>query len=183
MDNIISLFRYFSQFVPKPVLEEMFRQPERSQEAGYSEFKAEVLATGDNKVIVELGTFVCSANRKYVSDKIKNSQGVILFIEYGSTMFDPTATDGVEQQLAVTVCREHNVANNDNLNEALLMNECYNILSEILQQMEIDQSSGDTCEVGNLIKFPAEILPVDSETFFDRSGWTALFSNQNSIIQ
>ncbi len=182
MDNIISLFRYFSQFVPKSVLEKMFRQPEHSQEFGYSEFKTDVLATDNDKVIIGLGTFVCSANRKYVSDKIKNSQGIILFVEYGSAMFDPTATDGVKQQLAVTVCREHNIANNDNLNEALLMNECYNILSDILQQMETDQSNEDTCEVGNLIKFPAEVLPVDSETFFDRSGWTALFSNENTEL-
>lgn len=88
----------------------------------------------------------------------------------------------MQQQLAVTVCREHNIANNDNLNETLLMNDCYNILSKILQQMETDQSCGNTCEVGNLIKFPAEVLPIDSETFFDRSGWTALFTNENTLL-
>lgn len=182
MDSIIQLFRYFSNYVPKSVLNKMFRQPSHSREHGYTEFKAEVLNTDNDKVVIGIGTFVCSANRKYVSDSIRNSKGIILFVEYGSVAFDPEATDGVKQQLAVTVCREYNAANNDNLNEALIMNECYNILSQILQQMEIDQSNGDVCNIGNLIKFPAEILPIDSETFFDRSGWTALFDNQNTYI-
>lgn len=182
MDVIISLFRYFSAYVPKSVLSELFRLPDISREPGYDEFVAEVLSTPDDKVIPSINTFVCSANRKYVSDKIKNSDGIVLFVEYGSVLFNPGVTDGVKQKLAVTVCREYNVSNNDNLNEALLMNECGNILSEILQQMQTDQENEDVCGLSNLIVFPADILPVDSDVFFDRSGWTALFDNQNTIV-
>lgn len=182
MDTIISLFSYFSAYVPKSVLSELFRLPDMAREPGYDEFATEVLRTPDNKVIPAINTFVCSANRKYVSDKIKNSNGIVLFVEYGAVLFNPGVTDGVKQKLAITVCREYNVANNDNLNETLLMNECNNILSGILQQMQVDQENEDVCGLNNLIVFPADILPIDSDEFFDRSGWTALFDNQNTIV-
>ena len=181
-DYIINLFRYFSKFVPKNVLREMFRLPAGTQHAGYAEFAADVLAQPDTNVITEIGAFVLSANRKYVSDRVKNNKGIILFVEYGSINFDPTTTAGIKERVAVTVCSEFGFQNNDNLNEALLMNRTNNILIGILNQMDADQNELDACGLGKLINFPAEVLPVDCETFFDNSGWTALFENEKTQI-
>lgn len=181
-DYIINLFRYFSKFVPKEILRDMFRLPAGTQNAGYAEFSADVLAQPDDNVIADIGAFVLSANRKYVSDRVKNSKGIILFVEYGSISYDPGTTGGVKERIAVTVCSEFGFQNNDNLNEALLMNRTNNILTSILRQMDADQNELEACGLGKLINFPAEVLPVDSENFFDNSGWTALFENEKTQL-
>ena len=181
-DYIINLFRYFSKFVPKYVLKEMFRLPAGTQSPGYAEFASEALAQPDESVIGDIGAFIVSANRKYVSDRIKANKGIVLFVEYGTFSYDPGGTEGVKEQIAVTVCREFGFQNNDNLNEALLMNTTNNILTRILRQMSADQGELEACGLGRLINFPAEILPVDSETFFDNSGWTALFENSHTEL-
>lgn len=179
-DYILRLFQYFSKYVPKPVLTHMLVQPEHSTRSGYASLSAEILSQPDTCVISDIGTFVCSTNRNYVSEKIKNSDGIILFVEYGSFSFNPLETFGVTQKLAITVCHEFNMSNHDNLNEILLMNKCNNLLNSILVQMQEDQTALEACGLLNLIKFPAEVIPIEPETFFGRSGWTALFENENS---
>jgi hypothetical protein len=181
-DYIINIYRYYSKFVPKSVLSKLFQQPEISRNAGYSELVAEIMAQPDTHVVSEIGTFIVSANDKYVKDTVKNSTGIVLFVEYGQFSFNPIATGGVTEKLGITVAREYNVANNDNLNEALLMNECNNVLNGILMKMRADQEELEACGLMQLITFPADIYPVDPVTFNDRSGWTALFDNENSAL-
>lgn len=181
-DYIISIYRYYSKFVPKSVLQDLFALPDQTRNAGYSEIAAELMAQPDTDVVPEIGTFIVSSNDKFVKDTVKNSKGIVLFVEYGQFSFNPTTTGGVTEKIGITVAREYNASDNDNLNEALLMNECNNVLNGILMKMRADQEELEACGLMQLITFPADIYPVDPVTFNDRSGWTALFDNENSAL-
>jgi hypothetical protein len=142
-DFIIKLFRYFSRFVPAGVLREIMIQPDGSRFPGYSEIEAEVLADPAdptlNVRIPDIEKFMLSINENFVSERIKNAKGYILFVEYGKISADFDRANGVKESIAVTVAHNFSDANHDNLNEVLLMNRCLGILMLILRQMSADQ--------------------------------------------
>lgn len=181
-DYVISVYRYFSRFVPKSVLTNDMKQVSGKRYAGYDEVKNEILTQPDDFVIADIGTFVVSSDIERVSDKLKNSTGVVLFVEHGKLSFDPTATVGIAQNLSVTVVENCEFSNNDNLNEALLVNKCNNILLTILNQMQADQTELEACGESSLIRFPANITPVERQTFYNRAGWAAFFDNTKSTL-
>jgi hypothetical protein len=179
--NYISeIFVYFSKFVPEEVLRDLFKQPSVSQHDEYQAMVDKIFDRDGEDVIPGIGTFIVSANKKYVFDRVKNSKGLVLFVEYGMFKLDPTGTGGVTEKIGVTVAKDYNIANNDNLNEALIMNECNNVLNSILVKMNEDQNLLTSCGMGSLIEFPADVYPIDPSEFQDRLGWTALFDNEKT---
>jgi len=181
-DLIIKLFRYFSRFVPVNVLKEFMIQPERSQLAGYSETKSEILIDTQSMRIPDIEKFVLSINEKFVSEKIKNSKGFILFVEYGNISADFQKAKGVKQSLAVTVARNFSDTNNDNLNEALLMNRCLEILMLIIRQMLSEIGMIEFCPSIEMITMPVDIQVVDPVSFYGCGGWCAMFQNSQTIL-
>lgn len=181
MDYIINIFQYYSKFVSKPVLSKLFIQGDETKNSGYDELMSDMLTQPDIFVIPDIETFICSANPKFVANSIPNSKGITLFVEYGKFSFNPLTTDGVTEGLSITICHDYSISNNDMVNEALLMNDCNNILNGILLRMKEDQELLENCGL-RLITFPADIFPIDPKQFFDRSGWVAQFENNNSVI-
>jgi len=179
-DLIHKLFRYFSRFVPISLLNEIMIQPGHSQMPGYALTQAEVLSDPGVR-IPDIEKYIFSINEKFVSERIKNSKGVILFVEYGTISADFTQANGVRQSIAVTVARNFSDANNDNLNEAILMNRCLDILMTILQQMFADMGELDFCAAIELITPPIEIQVVDPALFYGCGGWCAQFQNSTTI--
>ncbi|MEA4918150.1 hypothetical protein [Proteiniphilum sp.] len=181
-DLIINLFKYFSKFVPKEVLKGIFIQPDGSKKAGYDEIVAEVMSLPDDNIIPGLDKFVISINESFVSERIKNATGFILFVEYGTVSADHSTIKGITQHLAVTVVYNFSNNNNDNLNEILNMDTCLDILDRIIRIMGDEQESLDFCANGELVTYPVEIRPVDPVEFYGFGGWCAMFSNANTIL-
>ena len=182
-DLIIKLFRYFSRFVPLKVLKEIMIQPEHSRLSGYSEINAEILADLEPEVrIPEIEKFVFSSNEKFVSERIKNSKGIILFVEYGNIAANFKIANGVKESIFVTVAHNFSNTNNDNLNEVILMNRCLDILMSILQQMIADEGQLDFCLSIELITMPVDIQVVDPSVFYGCGGWAAIFQNSTTLI-
>ena len=185
-DLIIKLFRYFSRYVPIPVLREILIQPERSRFAGYSEIEAEILSDPSDPTlnirIPEIEKFVLSINENFISERIKNAKGYILFVEYGKIAADFQRANGVSQSIAVTVAHNFSDAGHDNLNEVLLMNRCLDLLMIILRQMNADQGQLDFCSSIELITMPVDIHPVDPVSFYGCGGWSAMFKNTTTIL-
>jgi len=179
---IIELFKYFARFVPKKALEEIFIQPTSSRKTGYDQIKTEILSLPDDNVIVDIEKFVVSANENFVSDKIKNAQGVILFIEYGRVDVDHHIIKGIRESLAVTVACDFSTKNHDNLNEILLMNRCLEILDRIIRRMGVDQQDLDFCAEAELISEPVEIHIVEPASFYGFGGWCAMFQNAKTDL-
>ncbi|MEA4975721.1 MAG: hypothetical protein VB046_08305 [Paludibacter sp.] len=177
---IINLLRYFSKFVGKAVLGKMFIQPATSRLTGYDSIKTEILAMGNDDVIPEIQKFILSMNENYVSEKIKNSNEFILFVEYGKMTVDPDSQNEVMQSLAVSVVHNLSKTNNDNLNEIILMNKCLEILDIIIRKMHEEQNELNYCANNELISFPAELQIVDPREFYGCGGWCAMFSNSNT---
>ena len=182
-DLIIELFKYFSKFVPKDVLEKIFIQPDGSKKTGYDEIKSEVLASGDECVIPEIEKFVLSINENFISDKMKNSNGIVLFVEYGKLNVDHDKPKGITEALAITVAYNFSEKNNDNLNEIILMNQCLEILHKIILQMGEEQEALDFCGDADLITYPAEVQPVDPNSFYGCAGWCAMFTNAKTDLR
>jgi len=180
-DLIIKLFRYFSRFVPVSVLKEIMIQPEHSRLPGYSEIEAEIIADPTQR-IPEIEKFVFSINEKFISERIKNSKGFILFVEYGNISVDFERANGVKESVAVTVAHNFSDTNNDNLNEVILMNRCLDILLSILLRMTADQGQLDFCSSIDLITMPVDIQVVDPTAFYGCGGWCAMFQNSTTIV-
>jgi hypothetical protein len=181
-DLIINLFKYFSKFVPKEVLGSIFIQPDRSKKTGYDEIMTEVLSYPNDWVIQGFDTFVVSINKNYLSERVKNSNAFILYVEYGDFEYDNEVEKGVKEVLMITVAHDISNKNNDNLNEIILMNQCFNLLTRIIQTMRDDQGQLDFCANAELITYPVEIVAVDPVKFYDRGGWCAMFINANTIV-
>jgi hypothetical protein len=182
LDLIINLYRYFSQFLTKEVLEKMFRQQIGSRLPGYDEIETEVLNRNSIFSISGIDTFVLSVNEKFVSDSIKNAQEYILFVEYGKINVDHDVVLGTKENLSISVIHSFSSANNDNINEVLLMNECLKILDTIVGKMIKEQSSHEFCQNSKLIDSAVEYNVVDPVAFYGFGGWSAMFNNANTII-
>ncbi|MDR0681761.1 MAG: hypothetical protein LBG15_07940 [Dysgonamonadaceae bacterium] len=182
-DLIIKLFRYFSRFVPVPVLQEVMIQPEGSRYPGYSEIESEILSSSEDSArIPDIEKFVLSINENFLSERVKNAKSYILYVEYGNITADFQKANGVKQTLGITVAHNFNDANHDNLNEVLLMDRCLNLLTTILRQMIVDQKQLDFCSSIDLITMPVEILPVDPISFYGCGGWAAMFKNATTVL-
>lgn len=175
-DILIDLFKYFAQFVPKDVLKKSFVKPQK-EELGYDQVRAEALNTPNDRAIEGIDSFVFSANEEFVSDQVKNSKGVVLYVEYGAFTYQPNTLHGVKEHIGITVAYPYSMKSSDNLNESLLMNRMHNILCSILDRMETDQSSLEFCGNKTLIDFPVNIVAITPELFHNRTGWTAVFEN------
>lgn len=181
-DLIIDIFKYFSKFVPKDVLRKIFVQPDGSKKSGYDEIMTDVLSLPGDDVLSGIEQFIVSVNEDYVSERIKNATGYILFVEYGKISADHTVVEGIIQSLAVTVAYNFSNNNNDNLNEILNMNSSLEILDNIIRTMESEQEDLDFCANGELITYPVEIRPVDPAWFYGFGGWSAMFTNSNTML-
>jgi hypothetical protein len=180
-DITLRLFKYFAQFVPKAVLTDLLVQPEHSSEAGYAEVKAELMLPSE-RIINEITTYICSSNPDFVADKVRNAPGIILFVEYGNINTNPASEYGVQKSVAITIAHEFNRSNNDNLNEALLMNNCNNLLNHLLITLEYDQNYNNGCGVIGQMEFPAQVAPIDPESFYGRVGWTAFLTVKENMV-
>lgn len=180
-DYIIKIFKYFARFVPTATLQDALRQPSHSAIDGYNAAKAEILQPSVLQ-IADIDTYVCSAHPGFVADRIKNAKGLILFVEYGGIGFNPVGERGVSKNLGITIAHDYNHSNNDNLNEALLMNRCNNILNQILAQIEADQHLSNGCTVMGMANFPAQCSPINAEEFFGRYGWTATLTVSQTYL-
>lgn len=178
---LITLFKYYAKFVPKPVLRDMFRKSS-GQIPGYDEIAAEILAAADTHVIPDIDAFIFSANEGFLSKKIKNSKKTVLYVEYGAFTYNPNRMHGLKEKLGLHVAHPYSATNNDNLNEMLIMDKMYKILTSILDQMEKDQNALNFCGNTRLIEYPAEVVAIDPPLFYDRTGWMAIFDYSTTNI-
>ncbi|MCD7898525.1 MAG: hypothetical protein LUH22_01215 [Bacteroides sp.] len=175
-DVLIELLKYFSAFVPKEVLKKTFVK-KKGAAPGYEQLVTEMMSAPDDLVIAGIDNFVFSSNEAFLSQQIKNTEGIALYVEYGAFSYTPNQRNGIKEKLAIHVAAPYNEKDNDNLSETLLMNRMHNILCNILNRMEKDQNGLDFCSSSQLIVFPAEIVAIEPKLFYERAGWMAIFNN------
>jgi hypothetical protein len=79
-DLILNLYSYFAGIVPATVLKQIYVQPEKSRKTGYADIETETMAAaGGPKMIPEIEKFIFSINENFVSERIKNTKGTIIF--------------------------------------------------------------------------------------------------------
>lgn len=152
-----------------------------SRSEAYKAVMDAVMALPDNDVIPEITDVIISVNEKFVSSRISNSKGIILFVEYGNIHLDHDGYGKQEADLAVTVADNFNVSNMDVIQEAIIMERCYAILDRIISRMHEEQDSVDW--VNPLIKqisFPASIYTVEPQRFYDRAGFSVMFKREDT---
>lgn len=173
---MIDLITYYAKFVPKTVIEAMFVSGK--DEFGYNDLKTSLMALPNTHVIPEIKRFIFSPNSKYVLDAIRSTPDFILFIEYDKISFAPIQDRATQQRFGLSIIHEWDMNSDDNPNELLIMDQCKAMLERILWQMFNDTKAGCI----NLIDFPCDIIPIESELLANRIGWTALFGNSNTSL-
>lgn len=174
-----NLFEYYSKFVPKTVLEKLFSSGK--DDYGYNDLKTQVLALPNTDVIADIANFIFSSHSKYVLETLRAAVDFTLFVEYGEISFAPIQDKATSQKFGITIIHEWNMNANDNPNEVLIMDKCKTILEGILWKMYNDNRIQEGCAI-NLIDFPCQIIPVQSELLENHIGWTALFNNSNTSL-
>ena len=174
IELIRRLFLYYARFVTKDVRKKIAKQITTSRSHGYDELLAEALALPEDLALPEINDFVFSINEKYVADAIKNNKNTVLFVEYGQVTVMQTPLIKTDIGLAVTIGSEFSIANRDMIEEVLMMQRNLELLTKIIDTMVKDQREQTECGV-EYITFPAEILPVEPQLFYDHGGWVAMF--------
>lgn len=183
VDFIVPLYGYFARFVNKEALLKSYVQTSSTKHPGYEEIKAEVLSSDDSRVIDCIGDYIFSINEKYLSDRIKNSKGFVLFVEYGTINLEYDKQRGTRQDLSIIVAHELSMTNNDSIQELSLMSGCLDVLQTIIEAMITDQEDLNFCGDESLILDQVEIMPVDPTRFYGRGGWCAQFKNAKTIMK
>lgn len=173
---ILDLYKYFAGFVSKDVRNKCVLKGIGSDYANYSEFVSELEALDESNMIKEIETFIFSVNESSVSTRVKNSKGIILYIEYGKIDLSKNDVNTkTDLTLGVTVAVDFSKVNNDIVEEALMAQQTYDILLKIIAASEKIMDNPDHCPGNKYITFPIEIFPVLPGEFFGKGGWTALF--------
>lgn len=177
-DILLQIFRYFCRFVPAEVLRKMAVTPDYAAMPGFNELITELSDKDPSAGMQQIDTFVFSANPDYVADRVRNSSGTVLFVEYGDAI---TGSNGmsVGVNLAVTIAKPYNKGNNDNLSELIVANDMFNIVMHILSDM---QAYNDGCHCETFLS-PANISPVNPVSFYDRIGFTIFVQAQGFAIK
>lgn len=179
MDNdfLISIFRYFAQYVPTAALERMMVSPDGSAEQGANETITEAIKN-NKRADAEIDAYIFTANAALVADLMRNSAGTVLFVEYGKSVFDANGM-ALSIDVAVTIACPYNSSNKDNVNEFLMCNAMQNKLLQLLSQMKEDSDHG--CSCGKFI-LPSEIQPVEPSAFYSHVGFTAFIKIQSPVL-
>lgn len=179
MDNdfLISIFRYFAQYVPTAALERMMVSPDGSAEQGANETITEAIKN-NKRADAEIDAYIFTANASLVADLMRNSAGTVLFVEYGKSVFDANGM-ALSIDVAVTFACPYNSSNKDNVNEFLICNAMQNKLLQLLSQMKEDSDHG--CSCGKFI-LPSEIQPVEPSAFYNHVGFTAFIKIQSPVL-
>lgn len=173
---ILDLYKHYASFVSQDVRSKGILKGINSNYSNYSEFVSELENLEENNIIKEIETFIFSVNESSVSTRVKNSKGIILYIEYGKIDLSKNDVNTkTDLTLGVTVAVDFSKANNDIVEEALMAQQTYDILLKIIAVSEKIIDNPDHCPGNKYITFPVEIFPVLPGEFFGKGGWTALF--------
>lgn len=180
MRDILDILLYFAKFVTLDVREKQIIKGDRSAYANYASFAEELRAVPETEAFPEIRNFIFSSNEDFVSNSVPNAKGgPMLFVEYGNVNLDKENTvDKTEVLLSVTVASELSTANSDMIEEALAMQQNYDLLKSIINKMSNDYDSLENCPDNEIIIFPAEIYPIEPKKFYGHGGWVAMFKRR-----
>lgn len=170
-DFLAQLYRSFAQFVPKEVIGKNFVASDQASMPGANELFTELMNLPNDKVYADIDTFLVSTDESVVSDRVKNSNNITLFVEYGEADFTPVADGGYIQDIAIVIAKDYTSKNSDNLNSVLSDDLCHNMLIEILTQLK--KETDLQCSACGKWIFPANINPINPKEFYGKSGYAA----------
>jgi hypothetical protein len=182
MEELIrNIHLYYAQFVAPEVRLAAALKTVRPL-TGYAELKAELEAIPSHRAIPDVDAFVCSANEDYVSEKVRNSKKLVLFVEYGALTITENAKGvrSADAELALTVAGNLPPADTDMLEQTIMMGRTLSVLLSIIAAMEDDSESLEACPIMQYITFPCTIQPIQPKEFFDHQGWVAIFKRQEN---
>ncbi len=179
IDFIRSLTAYFAGFVSPKTRKEMFRAPKVKQTAEYREIEKQVLETDESNVIEGISDLIVSINNRYVSERLKNSKGYVLFVEYGNVMIDDNGYGVQRADISISVSCDFS-DNADAIDEAVRMERCYSILDRIISRMRAEQQDLNWNPLLTQIEFPASIYTIEPTAFYGRGGWVAMFKREDA---
>ncbi len=176
--NILEQYLYFSKFVSREVREAQIIKKDLSLHPDYSDFIKKVKAIPETYHCPEIRNMIFSVNAGFVSTAVKNTDGYLLFVEYGAIDIEKQGSnDNSEMVLAISIAHEMPSSSGDMIEELLLSQTCFDLLKKILDKMYEDYENLENCQENELVIYPAELYPIMPAEFFGRGGWTAMFKS------
>lgn len=165
---IQELFKYFSAFVPKAVLGDIFQVPEGSR---YAALKKWCYNQGDGRRMADITSFIFGIDADSVRERISSVPGTYLFVDYStvtSTIDEKVDRKDDRLHVAVTVA-EPQPTDRDQVSTMLSQDRCLAIISAIRRAMRDDD------QTVRWMVFPSTVQPFVSKALANSLGWSMEF--------
>lgn len=165
---MIDVYNLFSRFVKRDVLETHISETSKLQ--GYNDRLAEAMYNSAKyKAVIEsIDTYICSINDKFIFDKLRQSNGTVLFVEPGVVSLPSHLEE--DQRVSIMVVEPFSVDNNDAINESIVLDHTLETLLTIVDKLFEFQTDG-SLPCSATISVENEITPIPYDAFEQHTGW------------
>jgi hypothetical protein len=179
MNLLTDLITYFAKFPAKEGVLNNFAS-KTDKFTGYSAFKATIEALPD-PLLPEIEDLVFSTSEIALSNKLRNTNGFFMLIEYGTLSTGAANTAGGRDSnisLSLTIGHPYRETNTDAMEETLIMDKCLDLLTSIIDQM--DEDNPDICNLKQFLPDSYTISPAEPALLYNNLGWTLNFKKNET---
>lgn len=155
-----SIITYFAKFADRQGVLKNFSFS--SPEGDYLNWRQEIESLTTDHIITGLNDFVFGGSEKMIAERIRTIEGYFLFLEFFK-IGDHSLT------LSVSVAHPQNTKNWDIVKETLIMDTCFDMLTTIKDQIEVDNL--DLCENNKFQYESPDMDPLEPLNMYGSVGW------------
>lgn len=171
---IKDIFLYFAQFIPKPVLADMFRM---NNADGYAALKTQLQNLPDTRVISDIKCFIFGPDEESVRERISSANGLYLFIDYTAATSYINSMDVKTDKMHIGItCAVPTPEDTDQPSLMLLQDKTLSVLKTIRNAMRADSYDDPSLEW--LPMEASTITPFMAKAMANSTGWMLEFNAQ-----
>ena len=171
--DLPELYRFFARYVPVEVLRKNHVSGQ-TPDQGAEQLQHEVLTDPSDERIDSICDFLFLGDQDFVLERLRNSNGQLLFLDSDRIDFAPDADNGVTMQLGLTVAEHYNASNASVVSELTVQNRCLETLQRLLRS--VTRATADDCSACFSVTGTYEIRFFDAKQLNGLIGYTAFFS-------
>ncbi|MDA3912286.1 MAG: hypothetical protein PF448_13110 [Bacteroidales bacterium] len=173
-DPVVELLKYFCKFPNRDgVLKNFARSSEKVN--GYNDLKTYIQEL-PAAIMPEIKDFIFTSDSDVLKDRVRTASDYFMLLEYGQIVQsgqNKMKVRETEWLVSLTIAHQANGRNHDGFEEALLSNQALNIVRDLIQRIDADDSN--TCASGRLLDKPISISPVEPYLLYNSYGWVLTF--------
>lgn len=179
--EVIEVLKYFAKFPDKQAVLDNFVS-KRTDSPTY-QYLTDYINNLPNGLLSDLKGFVFSSQENELKDRIRNMDNYFMFVEYGSIKGDGPDKVNIRKvnfDLAIYVCFHSDKRNRDDIERAIEMDNCLNMLLQVINQMIADGK--ETCPHQRFLQSSLTIAPVEPYMLYQAYGWCLSVAKSNDVM-